>query len=294
MFILKSIIFIVTSTAFINFAFSKNLNIKIYNTKSQQFISQKELFQNIPTKGQLVLGEQHYQDVVQKAEGDIIRGVLQEKKIQNNFSVCWEFLNYPNQQTIDSVFLRFKKHLISIADLFSKLFLGTKPQVHHSYRHLFEVARFFNGEVIGINAPRAWKQVITKDGLANLDKKFIPVNMELGGKFYKERFVKAMGGHVPSKKVPYYFEAQSYTDSVMASSIQNLPQHDLKFIIVGAFHSDFNDGLVAQLKKYNSGPTTTIKIINIQNLSKKEIKNLLTPHSRYGIIADYIYMQNPE
>lgn len=264
--------------------------VKIYDTQTQQFITSQELFKAIPEKGQLVLGEEHYQELIQKAEGDIIRGVLQAKKLQNNFSTCWEFLNYPDQKVLNSHFLSFKKGLLSISDLFSKLFVSTKPQVHHPYRHLFNVTREFGGEFIAINAPRSWKRIITKSGLVSLDSNLIPENMELGGQFYKDRFVQAMGGHVSEEKIPYYFEAQSYTDSVMTSVVQTEPNQDLKFVIVGSFHSDFNDGLVAQLTKYNSAPTTTIKIINTKALSKKEIEGLLSPHPEYGFIADYIYM----
>lgn len=300
MFILKSIVFFILSCFYINSAFSENvnlkenvnLNVKIYSTKYQKFISQKQLFQNVPSKGQLVLGENHYEEATQQAEGDIIKGVLLTKKIKNNFSTCWEFLNYPQQLVIDSVFLDFKKHLISVTELLSKLFANRNPEAHHSYRHLLNVTRLFNGEIIALNASRIWKQVITKQGLKGLTEAMVPVNMELGGAFYKERFVKAMNGHVSKEKLPYYFQAQSYTDSVMADSIQNASQQDLKFVVTGSFHSDFNDGLVAQLKKYHPNPTTTIKIIDVKNFSAKDRKNLLKPHSKYGAIADYIYMLN--
>lgn len=288
--ILKSIIFALISVVFINFTFAESLNVKIYDTKSQKFISSLDLFIAVPRQGQLILGEEHYQEAIQKAEKDIIGGVLLAQFREINFSTCWEFLNYPNQKIITSTFLQFQKQLISISGLFEKLFIGLKPEVHHSYRHLFDVTRSFKGKVIGINAPRKWKRVITKNGLASLDKKLIPANMELGGAFYKERFMKAIGNHASPEKASYYFEAQSYTDSVMANSIQSVPQNNLKFVVVGSFHSDYNDGLVAQLKKYNSGPTTTIKIINTTNFSEKEKENWLNPHPKYGVIADYIYM----
>lgn len=284
------IIYFVSFIACTNFVFSAELNAKIYSTKSKQFIRPLDLFLDLPRQGQIVFGEQHYNENFQQAEADIINGVLLSQFREKNFSTCWEFLNYPDQQILNSVFLEFKQGLISLVGLFSKLFPKLDPKLNHTYRHLFNLTKNYGGKMLAINAPRKWKSIITKKGLSGLDKKLIPINMELGGAFYKKRFAKAMGAHVSKEKIPYYFQAQSYTDSVMAESIKNSDPKDLKFVIVGAFHSDYNDGLVKQLKKYSSGPTVSIKIVNAKSLSKKEVKNLLKPHPEYGFIADYIYL----
>lgn len=291
MFKTQVLIYFFSLIFYTNFASSTELNAKIYSTKSKQFISHLNFFLNLPKQGHIVFGEEHYDEDIQKAEADIIHGVNFSSFKKINFSTCWEFLDYPNQKIVNSVFFKFTQNLLSIMDLFAKLFPTLDPKINHSYRHLFNVTKEFGGSILAINAPRKWKRIIIKNGLASLDKKLIPVNMELGGAFYKKRFIKAMANHAPKDKILYYFQAQSYTDSVMAESIQNANSADLKFVVLGAFHSDFNDGLVKQLKKYSSKPTVSIKIVNTKNLSKQEIKNILKPHPEYGRIADYIYLK---
>ncbi|MBE8162574.1 MAG: ChaN family lipoprotein [Bdellovibrionaceae bacterium] len=288
--IFRSVVFALISISFIHPIFATGAKIRVYDTQLQKFISPLDLFTAVPRQGQLVLGEEHYQEAIQKAEGDIVAGVLSAQAREKSFTICWEFLNYPDQKIINTTFSQFTQQLISITEVFAQLFTRSKPMLNYPYRHLFEVARSFKGKMVGINAPRKWKQVITKNGIAKLDKKLVPNNMELGGPFYKERFIKAISNHVSPEKVPNYFEAQSYTDSVMAESIQKMSNtKDLKFVVVGSFHSDFNDGLVAQLKKYNPKPTTSIKIIDITEFSNTERQNLFNPHPKYGVIADYIY-----
>jgi uncharacterized iron-regulated protein len=278
--------------------FSINAVDKVYDLKSQKFLPQSEWLEALPETGQIVLGEYHYNGEIQQAQGRIIDLVVQSKKKEGRFSVAWEFLNYPDQEKIQESFLSFSQNEISGKDFIHQFFKPGPDEEESSsvvYLPFIEATKRHGGQFVGVNAPRSWKSVITKTGLSSLDPSLVPPIMELGSRFYFERFEEAMGGHVSSEKLFRYYEAQCYTDSVMAWAMDEYMLHDLRFLVVGAFHSDYLDGVSLQLAKHSSLSTTTIKIVDATELSANELLELLQAHAQYGDIADYLYIvQGPE
>lgn len=264
----------------------------IYNTKTGSYVSEAEFLNQLPLKGHIVLGEYHYRPLIQKAQGEIIQKYTQAHSQDNNLTVAWEFLEYPNQDDIEVTFDKYKTRRLNDDELLKELFPNsTNPEQNVAYLPIFQAAKNKNAQLIGTNAPRSWKSVITKGGLSSLDPQYLPPNMQLGSKNYKARFKEAMGGHVPEDLVQNYFEAQCYTDSVMAWAINEYSQFDLRFLVVGSFHSDYNDGVVAELKRYSSLPTVSVKILERDGMTSTQIKQELeTPHPIYGFLADYIYI----
>lgn len=266
--------------------------LSIYETATGNFLTEEEFYQKLPEQGQIVLGEYHYQPAIQSAQGEIISKFVTEKNLAGQFSVAWEFLNYPDQQNISESFASFVKEDIDGTELINKLFSDSRnPRQNDPYLAFFNATKNGNGELLGSNAPRSWKSVITKDGLSALDPKYIPPMMELGSSNYEARFAEAMGGHVSKEQLQKYYEAQCYTDSVMAWSVMDQGLYDLKFLIVGSFHSDYNDGVVAQFKRYSKLPTVSVKIVETKDMSQSEVKELLlTAHPQYGHLADFLYL----
>lgn len=93
-----------------------------------------------------------------------------------------------------------------------------------------------------------------------------------------------------SEELNRYYEAQYFTDCVLGKVINTASKEEQKFLIVGSFHSDYNDGVVPLIKMYGEEKVVSIKLIDASNLSNAQIDSLLKPHPKYGRIADIIYL----
>jgi uncharacterized iron-regulated protein len=273
--------------------FSALAEDRVYDTTAQKFITLDEFADKVPSSGQVVLGEYHYQGNIQKAQGTIIKLIVEKHFKQNDFTVAWEFLNYTDQTEVRKNFVAYKLGEISELDLFKKWFPASqKPEQNLPYIAFVNAAVQLGGEVIGVNAPRKQKRVITADGIGALDPDLLPPNYEIGSDNYWKRFVEAMGGHGTPDTMKKYFEAQCFTDSVMAHQMASYGAHDLQFLVVGAFHSDYLDGVVRELGKTHSWDTTAVKVVDKADLEINEYRELLFGNKKYGSYADFIYFTN--
>jgi len=266
---------------------------EIYDYKNEKYLTLEQFAAEIPQSANVVMGEYHYIPLIQKGEGDIIRAVVDHWNLSGNFTLAWEFQDYVNHDSITDAFNKYSADEISGVDLIKRLF-GAAPgwESNMPYLEMFKATKDLSGVFIGVNAQRSVKQQIIKNGLESVDKGLIPPDMELGGTNYYERFKETMGGHGSPDLLYPYFVAQSYTDSVMAYQMERLGSYDLRFLVVGSFHSDYNDGTVAQLRRYSSRETITIKLVEVKDYTEEELKEILTPHPTYGPLADYIYLIN--
>ncbi|MBT3586330.1 MAG: ChaN family lipoprotein [Halobacteriovoraceae bacterium] len=261
----------------------------IYDAVNDRSLTEEAFYQQLPDSGLYVLGETHYTPIIQEYQGKLIRKIVTAKSRQREFTVGWEFLNYTDQVSIDTHVSLFNAGILSEGTLLRKLFPGSrKPEQNTPYLHSFRAAKELGGRIIGTNAPRQWKAIITKEGIGALDPEKIPANYVLGGDHYFERFDIAMGGHVGEDELPRYFEAQSYADAVMAYSFAKHSKTDLNFLLVGQFHSDYNDGVVVQARNL-LGKVTSIKIVDAREMSVGSMRMIMFGHDLYGIFADYIY-----
>lgn len=265
--------------------------LELYETSTDTFYSLEDGVKELQDSGYLILGETHYQEEVQKAQGIFINKVVQAKGRDGDFSVAWEFLNYTDQGKLENAMALYRTRAISI-DQVLEPFFGQTPGKHILYRPLFDSAKNLNGHMVATNAPREWKSKIVAGGMSNLDPKYIPANMERGPAPYFERFNQAMGGHAPQDKVENYFLAQSYTDAVMAKSLVDLSRGELKFMIVGHFHSDFDHGLPYYLRKLTGEQVTHVRMMDFTGLTQEQRAEMLTPDAKYGPVAPWILVLN--
>lgn len=265
--------------------------IEIHDLKTKQVITEEKLLSELNDKSQIVLGEYHYIDPVQKAEGDLIEKIVKAKKAERNFTVAWEFLDYPEHERLSLEIEEWKKGTINDSEFLVRVFkTENAAKKHEVYLPFFRALRDLDGQLVATNAPREWKKIITTKGIGALDPKLIPPQCGVGSDHYLERFKVTMQDHVPADALIRYFEAQHYTDCVIAQSIETLSQHDLRFLIVGSFHSDYNDASVMKLKKVSGEDVVSIKIIDAEQLTHEELEEMKVPHARFGRIADFLYV----
>lgn len=262
-----------------------NHHFKLYNTTKKSFENYKEVVEKFPTTVQLILGEYHYTPKIQKAQGKIIKDIVTTQGAQGNFHIGWEFLNFTDQELINQ-----KTDLYKKGKLDEKKYLNTffKGKDIYTYSPILKTLKELDGTLIGLNLPRKYKRQIFKDGMESIPEGLIPDGFKLGGKNYLERFKEAMQGHVHGEKLQKYFLLQCLTDHVLGHYHNNRATKPLSFMIVGSFHSDYNDGTVKVLKDITKNPVVTMKLIDASKMTDKDMKKLTVPHKKYGPLADYI------
>lgn len=265
---------------------------ELFDTKTKQTYKLEDGLKKMPNTGFVILGETHYQDDIQAAQGTFINEAVRVHGLENNFTVAWEFLNYPDQTKLEEQFALYTVGQTTFVEAL-KPFFGKNSERHKVYEPLFASAALHGGKMVATNAPRAWKSKIVQGGLQGLDPQYIPSNMERGPKEYYERFLAVMGNHAPADKIENYFLAQSYADAVMAKSMVDLSVGDMTFMAVGHFHSDFDHGLQSYLNKLTNRPVVHVRMVDFKGLSETEREDILKGDATYGALAPWILIVNP-
>lgn len=266
-------------------------DVEIHDLKSGEKIDRETLLQHTPAKGTIVFGEEHYSLAIQKAEGDLIKWIVEHHRTEGRHAVTWEFLDYPDQKRVDLALEQWKSGESSSSDFLLSLFKNENAaNKHRVYLPFLESLKLFDGTLIAGNAPREWKRIITQQGLSALNPELIPEHCMRPGDNYWERFAIAMQDHVSPEELKRYYEAQYFTDCVLGKVMSSVSKEEQKFLIVGSFHSDYNDGVISRLKLYGEEKVISIKLIDASRLSSEQIETLLKPHPKYGRIADFIYL----
>lgn len=269
---------------------SFSIHAELFDHQSQTIITLDQLEQIVPRRAHIVLGEYHDDPVIQKGQQKIIEAFMNKR--QTPFSLSWEFLDFPDQAKVDHNLISFKNKSVDGKEFMLNFYPNGQ---YVNYLQPISSLIDYDGRLVAINAPRVWKRMITKDGLANLNTQYLPPNMEMGTANYEERFYMALGGggHAPSEALIRYYEAQCYTDSTMAWQAEQNSEA-LNFIMVGSFHSDYGDGMVEQLKKVTDRDVINIKIINKAIFTEDQILTMKGDHPKYGKIADYLFIVEKE
>lgn len=237
----------------------------------------------------LVLGEYHYDKKILKAHADIIWSLVRRENLQNQFSTAWEFLEYDYNSEIQNAFIQWKSAKISDLEYLKRIFPNNKkPEANLAYLDFMAATAKLGGNLITTNARRETKKILMDQGIEVLPAKDQPLHDQSGSKNYFERFKVVMGNHVPADMLRKYFDAQVYTDNIIGTYVEDFQIGKMTFLIIGSFHSDYNDGVVRYLKQHSSNQIITLKIVNKNKLTKEELVELKKTHPIYGPIADYL------
>lgn len=266
-------------------------SVELYNVGSKQSFPLNKGVELLPTEGFIILGETHYDLETQQVQGQFIEAMVSHLQLENNFSVAWEFLNFPDQKILEEKFKLYSEGTLNFTN-FLQNFFGQNPGGHLLYEPIFKATSKYSGKFVATNAPREWKSKIVASGLSGLDSQYIPQNMERGSPAYFERFLSVMGNHAPQNKIENYFLAQSYSDAVMAKSLVDLSEGQLKFMIVGNFHSDFGHGLPTYLEKVTNENVLQIRMVNLKGLTHEERIEALSDDPKYGPRSSWLLILN--
>ncbi len=240
--------------------------------------------------GQIVLiGEEHYSLVHQNYQ----MRVLQQLRMQGlRVSVGMEFFEYPHQPHVDA----FQLGMMNESD-FLKSIRWSGDFNFYRDQVMFPVSE--NSKTLALNLPRAISGQIAKGGLASLTPEQaakLPPRLERGNQAYFRRFLKAVGGHLPTKEAEEnYFMAQSAWDETMAwKASQFLTSHpdQVLVILVGEFHVQYGGGLPDRLQVWGVPKQNilTHSLVNLAGLSAEEKKAAVLPSTEDGPRADFLWI----
>lgn len=262
--------------------------ISIYDTFTSQEVEYNNFLESMPSNGYIALGEFHNNEVIQSAQAKVIEDTIQLRRLFGNFNVGWEFLDYSDQQKINSLFRKVITNQMSIDEFLIK----TAGRQNLSYSPIIQVVKNKSGNLVALNISRAIKQLLINEG-EDAVADHLPFNYEVGGDFYKERFFNEMDGHVPDDMKLSYFKAQCLTDSVMALKIYENHIFPLSFIVAGSFHTDFYQGTISRLRKLTSERVATLKFVDSSIMTQQELQEILRGDDIYGYYADFIVVTAP-
>lgn len=268
-------------------------NGRIYDTATRQWVDEAAARKVLAETRILVLGEKHDTPVVQAQQARALDWATESQGFGplDHWVLGWEFLNHADQITIDSSWTQFGDGTLNADQVMDNLQGSGK---YRSYVPILNAGIRFGGILKGVNLSRAQKAPILTGGLASLDPSLIPPGFEMGGGGYRERFEVAMGEHATPDQLDHYFEAQCLTDDVLAYQLLQ-PRVRFRALVVGSFHSDYADGVVARLRaRAPDQRMHVIRFVDASDYSASELEPDLVlhepiHHKRYGDLADWVW-----
>lgn len=270
-------------------------NARILEVHSGAVLSISELAEGLSQSGtkNIVLGEIHYNPPVQQAEADIMRSFIAREHSENHFTTAWEFLETASDSKVQSLFESFVSGALSGDGFIQGIF---NRELESPYLPMLEVPKDLGGQLLSTNLSHEQKDPVVQGGLSKIDPSLIPPHFAMGDQNYYDRFSVAMQGHATQTELANYFAAQCLTDDVIAYNLVTRSTQDIRFLVVGSFHTDYKDGVIARLKaRAPSEHTQVIRFFDISTLTQSQVITELPAilnHSMYGDIADYVYFVN--
>jgi uncharacterized iron-regulated protein len=270
-------------------------NGRVYDVWKREFISEREAREQLAQVRILVLGEKHDTAAVQAQQARALGWAVESQQLGplDRWTLGWEFLNASDQSVIDSAWLDLREGRISGEEALDRLQGAGRSR---SYLPILLQGLRFGGGLVGVNLSRAQKAPILTGGLASIDPSLIPPEFEMGGPGYRERFeaVMSAGGHATPEQIERYFEAQCLTDDVLAHELLR-SRVSFRALVVGSFHSDYFDGVIARLKaRAPDQPVHSIRFVDASEYRKDQLEPELVlrepvRHKRYGELADWVW-----
>ncbi len=259
--------------------------LEIFEGRTGQPITEAQFYQQIEPFSEWVLGETHATAEVQRAEAEIIDHVSALKPLFRP-TVFWEFLAVSDSARVQSIFDSFLQNTLTSEQAIDQIFgIGRSERL---YSPVLDTIKKYRGTLVATNLTRNEKAPVVRGGISALDPALLPPGFVMGGEGYRRRFIDAMGGHGDPATIENYFAAQCLVDEVIAHQIEIHPSNELRFLIVGNFHSNYFDGVYASLERRLPGRRVSIRIESAALVSPTERAELISGSMIDGPMADFV------
>jgi uncharacterized iron-regulated protein len=258
---------------------------KIYNTAQKRIATADDIVNDMAIADVLFFGEEHNDSTGHYLEALILKKL--NEKYPAKTALSMEMFQTDCQTILNEYLAGFIREKNLITE-------GRAWQNYKDYRPMVELAKENRLPVIAANAPTRYTNMVTRTGLADLQKLNatakswlppLPIDTATGA--YYNKFTAIMGGHSEMK----IYQSQNLWDATMGWSIAQFYKAHKGFKIFqvnGGFHSEEKLGTVAQLKKYAPG----IKVVNIQAYADDTFDN--PDWTRFEKLGDYIILTDPK
>jgi uncharacterized iron-regulated protein len=221
---------------------------KIYNTAKRALATPDDIINDMTKADVLFFGEEH-----NDSTGHYLENVL-FKKLAAKYPAQAALSLEMFQTDCQTIMNEYLAGLIREKNLITE---GRAWNNYKDYRPMVELAKASQLPVIAANAPTRYTNMVTRAGLAELQKLdaigkgwLAPLPIDTATGIYYEKFVTIMGGHAAMGNLKIY-QSQNLWDATMGYSIAQFYKAHKGFKIFqinGGFHSEEKLGTVAQLK----------------------------------------------
>ena len=261
---------------------------KIYDTAKRSLVTIDDIVNDLDKADVLFFGEEHNDSTGHYLESIMFKKIAD--KYPNKSALSMEMF----QTDCQTVLNEYLAGLIREKNLITE---GRAWNNYQDYRPMVETAKAARLPVIAANAPTRYTNLVTRAGLAELQKLDatakgwlppLPIDTATGA--YYEKFVNIMGGHSAMGNLKMY-QSQNLWDATMGWSIAKFLRTHAGYKVMqvnGGFHSEEKLGAAAQLKKYL--PKT--RIINIAAYADDSFDK--PDWSKFAKMGDYIILTDPK
>ena len=260
--------------SFANFAMATDKPAyTLYNNKGE-VTSYSDMVKDLTQSDMVFFGEYHTNPISHWMQIELAKSLYKAKGDQLFFGA--EMFENGNQLVLNEYLAGYypeKKMLVEITQLWGNYQTDYKP--------LVEFAKEKELRFIATNIPRRYAAMINSYGMEALKKLSPEANAMIGPDFEKyfdatvyDDMKDKMGGHVPPTMDKIQM-AQAAKDATMAHfSIINHKKGNLLFHLEGAYHSDYNRGIVWWINKikpgFNIKTVTTVMESEWAEMSKEQ------------------------
>lgn len=239
----------------------------IYN-KAGKKVSFSKMEKAVLSKKYIFFGEQHNDPIAHWLQFQILEALFEKHK--SNLMAGSEMFERDNQAVIN----RYLNNQIDEKKFQDSCRLWTNFDT--DYKPMLDFAKQNNIPWIATNIPRKFasqvfkKGVLSLDSLSNEQKKWIcPLPFPLDTTLSQYAALSDGEMHMG----PNFVRAQAIKDATMAFSIkENLKEKTVFYHLNGAYHSDFQQGILWYLQQYNGAKLD--EMITISAVSQLDISAL--------------------
>lgn len=263
------------------------LNRPVFCGHDGLLLSSAEVVQSFAAADVIILGEQHDDAVAHDLQQRIVGYCVSR---WNRTALSLEMLERDEQAVLDD----FMEGIIDakqLATLTHSENWGSKGKWFDWYQPIIDRAKAGGSKVIAANAPRRYVRLARTHGYERLRelprdrRRLISLPIAAVTEGYRERFAQVMTHEDHAEQEPgsaqaieqagrieAAFRAQRLWDATMAASIAKARRSGARKVVhvVGQFHSDFDGGLIQELRARN--PAMRIVTVSFQPLESASLR----------------------